>query len=149
MDGFTPTLFDRLMDERSATWSPEQLKESVARDLEALLNTRVAVPLEFFQGYPRCSVSVLNYGLMDFAGVSLSSAQERESICTSMKRAIARHEPRLREVRIEIDTDGGEVNRLNFAVVAVLLVDGVREPVNFNAVLQQSSLHYSIRKLSK
>jgi type VI secretion system lysozyme-like protein len=83
------------MDERPAAWTPEQLKESVARDLEALLNTRVAVALEFFNGYPRCSVSVLNYGLMDFAGGRLSSVQERESICISMKRAIARHEPRL------------------------------------------------------
>jgi type VI secretion system protein ImpF len=149
MDGFTPTLFDRLLDQRPASWTPDQLKESVARDLEALLNTRVAVPLEFFNGYPRCSVSILNYGLMDFAGGSLSSVQEREMICTSMKRAIARHEPRLREVRIAIDSDGGEVNKLNFVVAAVLLVDGIREPVNFNAVLQQSSLHYSIRKLSK
>ena len=149
MDGFMPTLFDRLMGERSAAWTLDQLKASVARDLEALLNTRAAMPAEVFNGYPRCSVSVLNYGLMDFAGASLSSAQERESICSSMSRAIARHESRLRNVSIRIDPDGGAVNRLNFVIVASLHVDGVSEYVNFNAVLQKSSLHYSISKLSK
>ena len=49
MKGFIPGLFDRLMDEpvRSsggtvARLSIEELKDSVARDLEALLNTRTA-----------------------------------------------------------------------------------------------------------
>jgi type VI secretion system protein ImpF len=149
MDGFMPTLFDRLMGERSTSWTLDQLKASVARDLEALLNTRAAMPAEMFGGHPRCSVSVLNYGLVDFAGASLSSAQERDSICTSMKWAIARHESRLRNVSVRIDTDGGAVNRLNFVIVASLSVDGVSEYVNFNAVLQQSSLHYSISKISK
>lgn len=155
MNGFTPTLFDRLMGEhqtsaprgRLATLTLDQLKDSVARDLEALLNTRVALRPGLLEPYPHCYSSILNYGLMDFAGLCLSSANDRDAICVSLVRAIARHEPRLRDVRASLEAGRGAVNKLNFVIYAYLHVDGMREPVNFNAVLQPSSLHYSISKL--
>jgi type VI secretion system protein ImpF len=151
MNGFTPTLFDRLMGDtlrgRGASMTLDQLKDSVARDLEALLNTRVALPPGLLDGYPHCRSSILNYGLMDFAGLCLSSARDRDAICASLVWAIARHEPRLREVRASLEADRGAVNKLNFVIYGYLHVDGMREPVNFNAVLQPSSLHYSISKL--
>ena len=157
MNGFTPTLFDRLMGEYPAgaprgtiaTLTIEQLKDSVARDLEALLNTRVALAPGFFDGYPHCRFSILNYGLMDFAGLCLSSPDDRDAICASLKRAIERHEPRLCNIFTGLEEECGVVNRLNFVIMATLLADGAREPVNFNAVLQPSSLHYSISRLSR
>lgn len=157
MSGFIPTLFDRLMGEQSsgtlhgtiATLTMEQLKDSVARDLEALLNTRVALPPGLLEPYPLCRNSILNYGLMDFAGLCLSSADDRAAICASLKQAIERHEPRLRDVVASLEANGGAVNKLNFVINATLQVDAASEAVNFNAVLQPSSLHYSISKLSR
>ena len=157
MKGFTPGLLDRLMGERAqassngvvSRLSIEQLKDSVARDLEALLNTRVALPPELLDEYPECRDSIINYGLIDFAGFCLSSADDRAAICASLKAAIDRHEPRLANVSASLEMDEGSVNRLNFVINGTLNVHPAMEPVNFNAVLQPSSLHYSISKAAR
>lgn len=154
MHGFLPGLLDRLMDERKdavpgAPWSLEQLKDSIARDLEALLNTRVAVDgatLGAALGsYPTARASILHYGVADFAGACLSSSVDRAALCAGLKDAIEIHEPRLREVSAVLVPEAGKVNRLHFVIHARLAIDSLAEPVNFNAVLQPSSLRYAIR----
>ena len=153
MKGFTPGLFDRLMDAPShgasgtlQRLSIEDMKDSVARDLEALLNTRAVIPEELLKRFPECGRSIATYGLNDFAGLSLSSTDDRAFICRSLERAIARHEPRLRNVQASLELRADSVNRLNFAITALLVVNSAHEPVNFDAVLQPSSLHYTISK---
>ncbi|ELX08969.1 MULTISPECIES: type VI secretion system baseplate subunit TssE [Oxalobacteraceae] len=154
MKGFTPGLFDRLMDmpvngASSGTVSRlsiEDLKDSVARDLEALLNTRTVIPEELLKRYPECGRSIVTYGLNDFAGLSLSSTDDRAFICRCLEKAIARHEPRLRNVQASLELRADAINRLNFAITALLVVSSAHEPVNFDAVLQPSSLHYTISK---
>ncbi|MYM27813.1 type VI secretion system protein ImpF [Duganella sacchari] len=153
MKGFTPGLFDRLMDAplhgASGTLprlSIEDMKDAVARDLEALLNTRAVIPEELLKRFPECGRSIATYGLNDFAGLSLSSTDDRAFICRSLERAIARHEPRLRNVQASLELRADAVNRLNFAITALLVVHSAHEPVNFDAVLQPSSLHYTISK---
>lgn len=154
MKGFTPGLFDRLMDvpvngASSGTVSRlsiEDLKDSVARDLEALLNTRAVIPEDILKRFPECGRSIATYGLNDFAGLSLSSSDDRAYICRCLEKAIARHEPRLRNVQASLELRADSVNRLNFAITALLVVSSAHEPVNFDAVLQPSSLHYTISK---
>ena len=154
MKGFTPGLFDRLMDvpvngASSGTVSRlsiEDLKDSVARDLEALLNTRAVIPEELLKRFPQCGRSIATYGLNDFAGLSLSSSDDRAYICRCLEKAIARHEPRLRNVQASLELRADSINRLNFAITALLVVSSAHEPVNFDAVLQPSSLHYTISK---
>lgn len=53
----------------------DQPKDSVARDMEALLNTRLAVPVETFADYPEAKPSILHDGLVEFAGYCLSSTR--------------------------------------------------------------------------
>jgi type VI secretion system protein ImpF len=155
MKGFVPGLLDRLMGESQSggsgvhRMSIEQLKDSVARDLEALLNTRLAIPPARFGEYPRVRASILNYGLADFAGMCLTSSEDRAAICASLKVAIETHEPRLTEVSASLEAEGGAVNRLNFVISARLVADPGAEPVNFNAVLQPSSLRYSISRTQR
>jgi type VI secretion system protein ImpF len=152
--GYTPGLFDRLMDmpqygASSGTLtrlSIEDLKDAVARDLEALLNTRTVIPEHLFKQFPECGRSIITYGLNDFAGLSLSSTDDRAYICQCLEKAIARHEPRLRNVRASLEVQEGAINCLNFAITALLVVHSAQEAVNFDAVLQPSSLHYSISK---
>jgi type VI secretion system protein ImpF len=154
MKGFTPGLFDRLMAPQVqaassgtvARLSVEDLKDTVARDLEALLNTRTVLPEELLKKYPECGKSIITYGLNDFAGLCLSSSDDRAYICRCLEKAIARHEPRLRNVRASLEIDEGSINRLNFAITALLVVQSAQEPVNFDAILQPSSLHYTISK---
>jgi type VI secretion system protein ImpF len=149
-----PGLLDRLMGATQATPGGrpgpglEQFKDCVARDLEDLLNTRAGCPPHVFDDYPEARASVINYGLLDFAAFSLSSSEDRAAICASLKDAIERHEPRLRNVSATLERADGSVNRLSFVIHATLQLGGNAEPVNFNAVLQPSSLHYAISSLT-
>jgi type VI secretion system protein ImpF len=146
MTAFVPGLLDRLMGEAGSAprLGIEQLKDSLARDLEALLNTRLGFPPGRFDACPAARSSILNYGLVDFAGFCPSSSEDRAAICASLKDAIERHEPRLKNVSASLEREAGNVNRLNFVIHATLQVADGLEPVNFNAVLQPSSLHYAI-----
>ncbi len=155
MKRYSPSLFDRLVNDRGygaadgtvTQLSLEQLKDSVVRDLEDLLNTRTVLPAAVLAAYPEAAGTVLNYGLIDFSGYCLSSDIDRKSICTSLQAAIERHEPRLRAVRATLEVNADAKNRLNFVIAATLHVSSAVEPVNFNAVLQPSTLHYSISQM--
>lgn len=154
MKGFAPGLFDKLMGGNgySSTFntvsrlSMEELKDTVARDLEALLNTRTVIHEDLLKPYPECSKSIVSYGLNDFAGLSLASTDDRAYICRCLEKAISQHEPRLRNVNASLELQEGSINRLNFAISAMLVVHPAKEPVSFDAVLQPSTLQYSISK---
>ncbi|MBV7535527.1 type VI secretion system baseplate subunit TssE [Duganella sp. sic0402] len=146
MKGFTPGLLDRLLGEHDRPMSLEQYKDSVARDLEDLLNTRCALSEELMRAYPECTRSIANYGLMDFAGLCLSSAEDRNRVCAALKAAIERHEPRLRNVQARLERDAGAINHISFSIYGTLAGLPFTEAVSFDAVLQPSSLHYSINR---
>ena len=78
--------------------------------------------------------------------MSLASSEDRAHICRCLEKSIGRHEPRLRNVRASLEIQDGSINRLNFAIAALLVVSSAKEPVNFDAVLQPSTLQYSISK---
>ena len=84
--------------------------------------------------------------MIDFAGYCLSSTEERAQICTALVDAVAAHEPRLSNVTAALESEPGSVNRLNFVINGTLNLESGTEPVNFNAVLQPSSLHYAISR---
>lgn len=152
MKGFPQTLFDKLLGDTVSRSSQgtitrlslEQVKDSVAADLEALLNTRAVILENVLQPYPECHRSIVSYGLCDFAGMSLASLDDRAFICRGLERTISRHEPRLRNVRATLELDQKSINKLNFAITALLVVHESKEPVSFDAVLQPSTLQYSI-----
>ena len=152
MKGYAPGLFDKLMAGSAGQintvtrLSLEEMKDSVARDLESLLNTRSVISEVILKPFPECSKSIVTYGLSDFAGLSLSSANDRHHICRSLEQTIMRHETRLRNVRATLELDDGSTNRLNFSITALLVLKFEQEPVNFDAVLQPSSQQYSISK---
>lgn len=154
MQGFAPGLLDKLLagnkhrpsNDTVARLSMDDLKDSVARDLEALLNTRKVIPEDLLLSFPECENSIVTYGLNDFAGLCLASFDDRAFICSSLEQTIRRHEPRLKNVVAELEIQEGSINRLNFAISALLVVHPAQEPVSFDAVLQPSSLHYSISK---
>jgi len=156
MKGFTPGLFDRLLGVPTRTGtgsaarvSVEDMKDAVARDLEALLNTRMVLPDGLLKGYPECSNSLVSYGMNDFADLSLSSPSDRATICACIESTIACHEPRLRKVKAALEMRAGAVNRLDFSITALLVLSSAQESVNFDAVLQPSTLSYSINKAGR
>lgn len=149
MKGTPRTLFDKLLSDAVGTaqvvrLNVEQVKDSVAFDLEALLNTRAVISEDLLRAYPECQRSIVSYGLTDFAGLSLASLDDRAAVCRSLERTISRHEPRLRNVRATLELSNKSINRLNFSITASLMIQESKEPVLFDAVLTPSSLQYAI-----
>ncbi len=148
MDGYRPGLLERLLGSHAGGrfLSQEQLKDSVARDLEILLNTRTALPQQLLQAYPECAASILNFGLADFAGLSHSGSEDRGRICGCVRQAVERYEPRLCNVEVALAGSPGTVNRIDIVISGMLRAQGTCEAVSFSAALQPSSLHYSIKR---
>ncbi len=158
MKGLEPSLLEKLLDEAPKAppsgnavkaISLDQYKESVARDLEGLLNSRAAFSEEDIESFPNCRRSMMTYGLRDFSSMSLASAPDRAAICRSIEQAIARHEPRLHGVRVLLDTGVREAKGLHFTIHGLLDVQPAREPISFDALLQTATLQYSISRLRR
>ena len=150
---YAPGLFDRLIDDHSAgqsgaltAWSLEHLKDAVARDLELLLNTRAAMPELLFAAYPEASRSVLTYGLIDFAGMCMTSDVDRKRICAAVLLTIQRHETRLHSVTAALRVRSRHINRFHFVISGKLKAHAACDLVHFDAVLEPSTQQYSIRK---
>jgi len=152
MNGFTPGLLDRLLGEHDGNGGHhgltlEQFKDSVARDLEDLLNTRCALPEAMLSDYPECAASIVNYGLIDFAGMCMNSDTDQQEICKAVQLAIQRHEPRLHKVLVSLrgaKSARGTINRVEFVITAQLKHASMSEAMSFNAVFRPSLQQYSI-----
>lgn len=146
-------LLDRLIDlDPDSTSDPpagrarrlEELKASVRRDLEALLNTRwrcVSPPA----GMTELGQSLVNYGLEDFTSADMASDEQREALRRAIEGAIRRNEPRLHGVVVTIlDTEDSLERTLRFRVEAVLRADPAPEPVDFDTVMEPVSRSFAI-----
>ena len=138
-----PSVLDRLIDlEPKVSTEPQavrsqmlaQIKAAVKRDLEWLLNTKLA--LEIPAKLPGLQDSLLAFGLPDFTHSSLSSGQDQAKLRRAIEVAIQRFEPRLMDVAVTL-VEGREFDRtLRFRIDALLKVDPAPEPVTFDSLLQ-------------
>jgi type VI secretion system protein ImpF len=118
-----PTILDRLapLDEgRGELGSRREVtvEESIARDLEVLLNTRreeFLVPPEFEQ----TATSIVNFGIPDPAKCgSLRFGPEQAKLCRWIEEAIRNFEPRLRNVAVRVVDRDNVAPILRFRVEA-------------------------------
>ncbi|MDR7192649.1 type VI secretion system baseplate subunit TssE [Luteimonas terrae] len=158
MKGFEPSLLEKLFDEAPRSpgrgnvlqaVSVEQYKESVANDLEGLLNSRAAFGTDALSGFPNCCQSLLTYGLVDFSSMSLANAYDRAAICRSIEQAISRHETRLHDVHVTLDANPCLGAGLHFTINALLDLQPAKEAVSFDALLQPSTLQYSVSRMRR
>lgn len=107
-----PSLLDRLTDDDpdhdqesrdKRVLSFKQLKQSVLRDLSWLLNTVAFEAVQDLSDYPQVSDSVLNYGVPDLTGTTVSSINHVK-LQRQIKQAILKFEPRIlaNSLKIEI-----------------------------------------------
>ncbi|QID17453.1 type VI secretion system baseplate subunit TssE [Nitrogeniibacter mangrovi] len=151
MKGFEPSLLDKLFGDdvpapARRQLSLDEIKDSVARDLEALLNTRTTLDEALAARYPEAMRSLVSFGLNDFAGLSLASVHDRARICRAIELAIARHEPRLQAVQVRLELNRNAINALFFSIKAMLVIRPAQEPVSFDAMLQPTTLQYSVNR---
>jgi type VI secretion system protein ImpF len=139
-----PSVLDRLLDDEpdvsheplpARFFSPRQLTQAVARDLEALLNTRQEALEELPPEFAEVGHSLRTYGLPDFTTLSLTNPQDRQRIRRALEQAIAVFEPRLDRVRVTVEAPQQYDQVLHFRVEALLRVDPAPMPVTFDATL--------------
>lgn len=128
-----PSLLDRLTDEdptqrvegrERRMLSPNQLRESVRRDLSWLLNTtQLSASFPRISEYPLAACSVLNFGIPDLAGRTVSGL-DLAAAEGMLRQAIWDFEPRLARSSVAVRgmTDPHEMshNAVSFAIEADL-----------------------------
>ena len=148
-----PSVLDRLIDfdpkvstepQSARTPLPAQIKESVKRDLEWLLNSKQCLA-DWPEDLRHLNGSVLTYGMPDFSSSTLSNTAHQDRLRRSVEESIARFEPRLARVSVTI-VEGREFDRsLRFRIDAMLRVDPAPEPVTFDSVLQLSTRAFVVQ----
>jgi type VI secretion system protein ImpF len=149
------SLLNRLTDENPGSTQEavplrlhdvDQLRASVAKDLEALLNTRREYLDALPEHYSEVERSVLLYGLPDFTSYSLKSQGDRQSVLQAVEEAIMGFEPRLRDVRVQLIPEEGIGKTMHFRVDGMLKVEPAPEPVTFDTVLHLSTQEYEVKE---
>ncbi len=150
-----PSLLDRLIDNEPTVRSelPKEraqllrdLKNSVRRDLENLLNTRLPL-LKLPKGAAHLPSSLLNYGIPDLSGVVLESGTSMESLRQSIEQAIRSFETRFQHVRVElvIDEKTRYQRHVRFVIDGVLWAEPSPEPVRFDSMLSTVSKEFKVK----
>jgi type VI secretion system protein ImpF len=150
----TVSVIERLIDREPAVaaeppltraQSVRQLKASLRRDLEWLLNTRRrpdAVDTEFKE----LEQSLFNYGLPDISSMSWDSARDRSRLTRMIEKTIGMFEPRVKRLKVvAADAGSGAKHVLRFQIEGLLDMDPAPEHISFDTVLQLSSGDIQIR----
>lgn len=137
-------LFDRLIDEAPGEareahpyrlYDRRQLIDSVVLELSRLLNTRRATK----SLGPGEELTVVDYGLRDFASLSSMSPTDREQLALEIARTIEAFEPRLKSVRVywmEPKADNPRI--LSAWIEGVLCLGSLTESVSFPLAMEFS-----------
>lgn len=113
-----------------------QLKLSVGRDLENLLNTRRRC-IESPADCRELKDSLVEYGIPDFTGLNMSRPVERERARLEIERVIRRYEPRLKNVAVTVQQNVNKFDRtLRLRITGVLRTQPVPESVVFDSELE-------------
>lgn len=151
-----PSILDRLLDDEphnQAEHDPgqhqliRQLRNSVRRDLESLLNTRYHVtspPDELHE----VEHSLLNYGLPDLATINITDARKRDEFTAALQKTLAEYEPRFKSVKVSYVDNKDETDRtLRFRIEAVIYADPLPQVVVFDSILETVTRTVSIKEI--
>jgi type VI secretion system protein ImpF len=148
---YAPSLLDKLLGDADeaqrgvlARYSVERIKDSVARDIEHVLNSHASFSPADLAAYPRAAASLLTLGLVDISSLSMASDRDRKTISDSIRHALMRQDARLSEVEVAVREDKAATARLSFSIRAKLLLHPHTEPVAFDAVLHPGSQRYEV-----
>ena len=137
-------LFDRLdlsseIDDEQRPFrilTREQLKASIRRELERLLNTRCSLSLDEVGEEER---SVINYGIPDFSSLSAQNADDQILIGRIIGQTVTAFEPRLRNVAVDVKPVPNSEATLYVFLDATMTIGQFNEPVYFPVVLNNKN----------
>jgi len=143
-----PSILDRLLDDephiqveadKNRHQHIRELRNSVKRDLESLLNTRYRM-VEPPEEFTNLSVSILNYGLPDLATVNIADIEKKKAFTKHLETILRDYEPRFKSVKVNHISNKDNTDRtLRFRIDATLYADPAPEIVIFDSVLDPVS----------
>lgn len=147
------SILDRLIDyEPGVTREPvqnqlvdyRQLMASVRRDLENLLNTKNFVS-QRAREYKELPDSLFSYGLSDFTSQNPRSPSVRNQLRQDVEEAVARFEPRIKNVVVVNEDNAPGERVLGFRITGLLMVDPMPEPITFDTRFDVNKGEYTIK----
>jgi type VI secretion system protein ImpF len=147
-------LLDRLIDDApeqerdpavSAAEAMVLLRQSVRRDIEALLNAqRPWQPVP--RAYPGLLTSPLGYGIPDVMAATLADPRRRESLRAEIEDTIRRFEPRFASVRVQLLENEDKLEAvLRLRIEAMLRAEPAPEPVAFDTRVDPTTASVVVR----
>jgi type VI secretion system protein ImpF len=148
------SVLDRLIDdEPGVSYEPvqyrllniAQIRAAVIRDIENLLNTRrqILIPPA---SYNEVNKSVYVYGLGDFTSQNPKSPSVRMQLRQDIEKAVAKFEPRLRNVTVHLEAPTPSDRNLRFRIAGLMVIEPVAEPVTFDTYFDVNRGEYIISK---
>ena len=135
------SVLDRLLDddpgnekesEKSRNQTLREVRQSLRRDLESLLNARrrvVSVP----RALSETNHSLTNYGLPDLTNVNVQSDDTRSGLCRMIELLLERFETRFKTVEVNILDNSDPLDRtLRFRIRALMHAEPAPELVVFD-----------------
>ncbi len=150
----TPSIVDRLLDFeprvssealKSRSQGLRELKQSVRRDLEWLLNTRHSAE-KVPDGLEEVNKSIAVYGLPDFTGLSSKNIDDRKSLIRNIETALKNFEPRFMNLKVALVELDEQERGVKFQIQAILRIEPTPEPVVFDTVLQVGSGEFKVEE---
>jgi type VI secretion system protein ImpF len=153
-----PSVLDRLIDyEPTLTREPPKsrgqvlrdLKQSIRRDLENLLNTRRRCK-SWPENFDELELSLVNYGIPDMTGAALGSAAGRDKFREDCQTVLRLFEPRFTRVAVEMLGNVEPLDRtLRFRINAMLHAEPAPEPIVFDSALQPVTGNVAVKGTSR
>jgi type VI secretion system protein ImpF len=150
-----PSIIDRLFDDEPGNRNEvdpgqhqklKQLRNSVRRDLENLMNTRYRV-IEPDEKYSQLDKSLLNYGLPDLATINITDIDKRKDFTSKLEKILKEFEPRFKDVNVSYFDNKDNTDRtLRFRIDATLYADPSPEVVVFDSILEPVTRSISIEE---
>jgi len=152
-----PSILDRLIDNdpgSNVEKDPDQqqklkqLRNSVRRDLENLLNTRFRM-LEPADEYTELKKSLLNYGLPDLATVNISDTIKQKEFIDHLQSILVDFEPRFKSVKVNYVKNANALDRsLRFRIDATLYAEPSPEIVVFDSIIEPVTRTINVEETS-
>lgn len=146
--GAPAPLFERLSDLDPASeteaqplrmLSFEMLRQSVARELDRLLNTRAPVAADILMKRER---STIDYGIPDLSLFAPRDFDSETELMAMVRKAIEVFEPRLANPRVRVERQAGQGEMLVLHVEGELRLGAMIEPISFAVSVHRSGERY-------
>jgi len=151
-----PSILDRLFDDDPQSQVEpklehhqilKQLRASIRRDLESLLNTRFHL-IKPSSDLIEVEKSLFNYGLPDLATINIMDEGLRKKFITELESTLKSYEPRFKSVKVTFIENAESIDRtLRFRINTVIYADPLPEVVVYDSMLDSVTRSLNIKEL--